>query len=280
MIKFRRAIIAILVTGAVLAYLRSPQKQSSPPQEAFYGEGTSIRYVLRVRNLSSEYLDETVKVFLPRQASYIFPSGSTVVEDREGNRDIILNVKIPPYGKREVQLDAFSFSPQEFKGSSSQYMNHSRGEEADGTNHLQTALKALTSAGDEAIARAAYHFVVHNIRKSAYLAARRGVKTTLERQEGDCTEHASLFVSLMRAKGIPARVCAGFMREGSHLKPELYHNWAEFFTEGRWVMVDPFLERFDSGYRELIPVRCGERALTEGIFRSDERLKVSIESKV
>lgn len=59
--------------------------------------------------------------------------------------------------------------------------------------------------------------------------------------KGNCTDFHSLFISLARAAGIPARFRIGYPLpaepQGKLLKP--YHCWAEFFIEGKgWSPVD------------------------------------------
>jgi transglutaminase-like putative cysteine protease len=52
---------------------------------------------------------------------------------------------------------------------------------------------------------------------------------------GDCNEHATLFVALCRAAGIPSKFCAGIVyNQGSFY----YHAWSDVFV-GRWATVDP-----------------------------------------
>lgn len=56
---------------------------------------------------------------------------------------------------------------------------------------------------------------------------------------GNCTDFHSLFISLARAKHIPARFVMGFPipEEGAATG---YHCWAEFYVPGRgWIPVDP-----------------------------------------
>jgi transglutaminase-like putative cysteine protease len=57
---------------------------------------------------------------------------------------------------------------------------------------------------------------------------------------GNCTDFHSLFMSLVRAKGIQARFVIGFpMTSKDHLVKG-YHCWAEFWIAGRgWIPVDP-----------------------------------------
>ena len=62
-----------------------------------------------------------------------------------------------------------------------------------------------------------------------------------------CLEFTDLFVSLARAKGIPARSVEGYAyTENSKLRPlslanDILHAWPEYYSERekRWIMVDP-----------------------------------------
>ena len=54
-------------------------------------------------------------------------------------------------------------------------------------------------------------------------------------KEGDCNEHATLFVALARSLGIPAKVNVGLVYVGGEF---YYHAWASVYL-GRWVDVDP-----------------------------------------
>ncbi len=57
---------------------------------------------------------------------------------------------------------------------------------------------------------------------------------------GNCTDFHSLFMSLARAKSIPARFVIGFpLPKTSEGKAPGYHCWAEFYVAGKgWVPVD------------------------------------------
>lgn len=63
----------------------------------------------------------------------------------------------------------------------------------------------------------------------------------LERPRVDCGAYATLFVSLCIAKGIPARIVAGFFADD---RPGNMHAWAEYLSPmGEWVAVDPTVRR-------------------------------------
>ncbi len=57
---------------------------------------------------------------------------------------------------------------------------------------------------------------------------------------GNCTDFHSLFMSMARAKGIPARFVIGFPLTAKDGDVKGYHCWAEFYVKGRgWIPVDP-----------------------------------------
>ncbi len=61
----------------------------------------------------------------------------------------------------------------------------------------------------------------------------------LAHKQGDCTEHALLFVALARAAGIPAREVSGLVYMGDAIQRFGWHAWAEVDLGGRWVQVAP-----------------------------------------
>lgn len=57
--------------------------------------------------------------------------------------------------------------------------------------------------------------------------------------KGNCTDFHSLFMSLARANGIPARFVIGFPMSAPEKVVKGYHCWAEFWVEGKgWIPVD------------------------------------------
>jgi transglutaminase-like putative cysteine protease len=60
---------------------------------------------------------------------------------------------------------------------------------------------------------------------------------TLEIRAGDCNEHSMLLAALLRAAGIPAKVCVGlvYTRERFY-----YHAWNELYL-GTWITADALM---------------------------------------
>ena len=90
-------------------------------------------------------------------------------------------------------------------------------------------------------ARALYDYVVDNVRY-----AKQGTYGTADAnfacdaKSGNCTEFHSLFISLARSAGIPARFAVGaaIPSERNEGGIDGYHCWAEFYAEGQWWPVD------------------------------------------
>ncbi len=60
-------------------------------------------------------------------------------------------------------------------------------------------------------------------------------------RRGDCTEHAVLSVSLLRALGVPSRAVVGMYLAEEFMGRKnifVYHMWAEAYHGGAWRMVD------------------------------------------
>ena len=58
-------------------------------------------------------------------------------------------------------------------------------------------------------------------------------------KKGNCTDFHSFFMSLARARGIPARFVIGFPLTAKDGQVKGYHCWAEFYVKGKgWIPVD------------------------------------------
>jgi len=77
-------------------------------------------------------------------------------------------------------------------------------------------------------------YLFSKIKKTNIIGSSDAIET-MKRMEGDCTEHAYLFVAMARSLGIPARVIAGVAYRNGRF---YYHAWAEVYDLG-WISVDP-----------------------------------------
>ncbi len=102
---------------------------------------------------------------------------------------------------------------------------------------------AEKSDGDFTFGKLAFQVVREQVKLKTHLDERRGAARAAVEKEGDCDEHADLFIALTRAVNIPSRRVIGHFFKG---KPEPEpHAWCEIFLEDNgWVPVDPALGRF------------------------------------
>jgi transglutaminase-like putative cysteine protease len=102
---------------------------------------------------------------------------------------------------------------------------------------------AEKSDGDFTFGKLAFQVVREQVKLKTHLDERRGAARAAVEKEGDCDEHADLFIALTRAVKIPSRRVIGHFFKGKP-KPES-HAWCEIFLEENgWVPVDPALGRF------------------------------------
>jgi len=104
--------------------------------------------------------------------------------------------------------------------------------------------KAAERTGDdESYAGLAFDMVRERVKLKTHLDSRIGAARAAREREGDCDEHADLYVALLRAVRIPARRVVGHFFRGSS-EPET-HAWCEVFLEQKgWIPVDPALGNF------------------------------------
>lgn len=143
-----------------------------------------------------------------------------------GTKDIPDDVPVP-YGKEfEKYLAPTTFGP------------------TDGTAREYSARITEERRSNLAKAAAIYACVVENMYRDPEVkgCGLGEVNTLLKKPGGKCADIHSVFVTLARAAGVPAREIFGIRlpkgKEGDMTKTQ--HCWAEFYTPGYgWVVVDP-----------------------------------------
>jgi transglutaminase-like putative cysteine protease len=103
-----------------------------------------------------------------------------------------------------------------------------------------------------AVAKRLLAWVADSVRLEATLTP-PSAAAALRSRAGDVEHHATLFVALARAAGIPSRAVSGILL---HDTTFVSHAWAEVWLGQRWVPVDPSLG--------LLPADGGRVRLAEG----------------
>lgn len=78
-------------------------------------------------------------------------------------------------------------------------------------------------------------YLYENISKNYASSIPSAVKI-LNKMQGDCNEHSTLFAALARALDIPARINVGLVYKNSAF---YYHAWNQAYVNGKWHTFDP-----------------------------------------
>ncbi|WP_254513463.1 transglutaminase-like domain-containing protein [Anatilimnocola floriformis] len=202
----------------------------------------------RQKVLAIEYSTEPQVVFEKdgqRYAQFRFdgvPAKLTVTFDVEIYRYDLATVRSKPQvGKESTE----SLAP---------WLLHERYLEKDAP-FVQNIAKQLRGDDRVAVARACFDHVVKNMQRKPYIEKEVGGLRSLYEKKGDCTEFSDAFITLCRAKGIPARNCTGYLLGPTKDTPK--HDWAEvYFEEYGWVPFDPIYAQFDTptSFNDLRPI--------------------------
>lgn len=242
--------LGLLLLIALMAAARAADNQSEPfiPQQvsltqALIGEDQTVSLIGGggLRNL-------TIRISVPPDAAVVSaPEGTRVETDGLGNRFIQVSDPAPtlPYHAkvslsvegRAQRVDTLpaSFDPraqERYLGSSEKVPS-----EDPEMRRLARAITANATTPFEqvsALARWTYDHIDYDI---GYLGRNLDARSVLEQRRGVCSEYATLFVTLSRAVGIPARFVNGYTYS-QPLGDWSRHAWAEVYI-GRWVSVDP-----------------------------------------
>ena len=111
--------------------------------------------------------------------------------------------------------------------------------------------KAREIIGDEKDALKAVNlikkWVYRNIEKKPTISIPSALGV-LETMQGDCNEHATLFVTLCRSIGIPSKLCAGIVYTQGRF---YYHAWSDIFV-GSWISVDPTMNQLPADATHIL----------------------------
>lgn len=181
--------------------------------------------------------------------------GSVRRESEYGNSYYYFSTPEPRPGRLEVRV-RFEAERLEQRGGSAVRAGRSPDPPEDLGKHLRAerfvtlssrirTLARQVTVGHttpESKARAIYDYVVNTMTydKTTPGWGRGDTERACDVQKGNCTDFHSLFLSLARAEGIPARFLIGFpLGAASRGTVPGYHCWAEFYLPGKgWIPVD------------------------------------------
>jgi hypothetical protein len=109
---------------------------------------------------------------------------------------------------------------------------------------IQQLAKDITGTNEIDMVRNIYNFVISYLDIDVSKIKGVGAAKTAREKKGMCIDYCDLFTAICRAKGIPARVAAGY-QANFHMTPK--HSWVEvYLKEYGWVPFDPSQRRTTS----------------------------------
>ena len=88
-------------------------------------------------------------------------------------------------------------------------------------------------------ARNLNHWVYSYLKKEPVISVPSALEV-LQLKKGDCNEHATLLLALLRTAGIPSREVAGVVYQDGYF---FYHAWVEIYIND-WIPIDPTFDQF------------------------------------
>lgn len=241
----------------------------SDEEAGSYTVSKTLRFSYTLQNTSSSVLsDITFVVRLPLQQTpsqqvtrLVSSQPYHMVDTHNGGQTLKVGFdRFPPFASKIVQLRVDLMMAEQSNASResslSKYLQDEKHIETENTEIQKVAAKiSLGLQGQDAAVKIG-RWVSDHITYCGYVRNDRGALHALRTGSGDCTEHMHLFVALCRAAGIPARGVAGYICERSRvLSPVDYHNWAEVYLDGRWIIVDPQKRIFDRNTEDYVVTR-------------------------
>lgn len=111
---------------------------------------------------------------------------------------------------------------------------------ADDPQLRALADKAIAGAADDGErVRRLCAFVASFVADDAVVCDHATVARVVQSRRGDCSDHALLLATLLRAAGLPARTVAGLVYAGDAAAAFTPHEWCEVVVDGSWLAVDP-----------------------------------------
>ena len=286
---FLAAVVLIGLTLLVLNYDSDDEHTLTSVEE----KDILVRYAVRITNTSNEFVESAeVRVFAPlgetswqkRVSLDANQQYETKAVSSVGHNETVvfpLN-GMPPFGSVDIiitsQLKLFeSPTPSSLNGKISFLADGKLLSLSDPL--VKSVSQQFSNVSDKDLPQSVFNWIANTFEYSGYEDQYRGLKSALKSKRGDCTEYTYAFFGILRALGYPARGYAGFYlpENVNLLESGDYHNWAEYHTGERWVLVDPQKANFDRKYSRYVAFGyLSEHKPFTRFEVSDKRLKAEM----
>ena len=251
-IVFAGFVILLCASYWIFGHGKKSKQKAIKANSASYSIPRKIQYSFTVQNTTNHLLKKAelwtyapVKQTATQrcvsiQASHPYQQ----ITDNLGNQILHFSFKnLPPYSTKiitiKANLNVSDISNPIDESNKEIYLQPEKYLESDNPEIILAA-KKLTSSDPLKTAQNTFRWVSEHIKYTGYLSKNLGALYALKHKKGDCTEFMYLFAAICRANRIPSRCIGGYVvKNDSILKPNGYHNWAEFYEDGEWKISDP-----------------------------------------
>ena len=244
-------------------------KATDPSVDHAAEESRQLRYGFAVQNTTGRVVPKALlHVYAPvrktatqRVEAIESSHPYQLTQDCLGNQVLSFHLTdIPPYGSRIINIKAdlsISHKPKHESRPLHEEWFLSPEPHVESDHPIITRrADALKQESPKDTAEAIFRWVAGHIEYSGYQRRAHGALRALSLAKGDCTEYMDLFAALSRAANIASRRAGGYVvSKNSVLSPSGYHNWAEFYLDGRWHVADPQRGMFMDDSGDYIPMR-------------------------
>lgn len=260
------SLVASFLAGwAVALKTNAPVEVGEPPVEWI---DKTIRYQFRVQNTRPEVMKSVdVTVYAPshiegRQhvlsvnANYDFSMASSGF----GNDELHFTFdELPPFGSKQIIVTAQISLPVSAAPASLSdkelYLREEPYIELSDEAVRKQAISLVTPVAGSTV-NGIYNWLIDHVEDNGLTMADKGASYALETGRGDCTEFMYLFSALARVNNIPTRNLGGFvLAQNGILRATAYHNWAEYYSAGRWHIADAQRQVLDDEYGSYVIMR-------------------------
>ncbi len=236
-----------------------------------------LLWVSRIKEWESQKEVQT-SYSLKERKSYVDNENENIIDIFDfssnilGKKQLKIMFSLQSY---EVEVEADSWDTKEYKKSSLFYIRNTRsGRQLGQTNSIKDEANQIIKEGGSYFSKAKmlYNWIIKNI---AYekTDTKRGAMRVFETKSGNEAEISFLYITMMRAVGIPARLVSGAW--GQVEKKQDYHFWTEFYIEDvGWIPVDCAKKTFASIDNQRLIFSKGENIMLDMSPNNDKFFQI------
>ncbi len=263
-------IAAVIIVAVALLFALIKQDPAPKQETESYTINKTVRYSFTIKNTENTLLKDPefwayapVKQTAHQKVTNLKATHKyELTQDDLGNQ--IMHFKFPylaPHAAKVITVTAqllMSQQPntiQEKLEINQLYLGPENNIETDDQGIKQLAAK-LKKPTNKETSKAINTWIENSLTYSGYIKDDRGAAYALSNKSGDCTEYSYLYTALTRANQIPSRVIGGYVyKSNAILDPTDFHNWSEYYSDGKWHLVDPQGKKHEQDQQDYIAMR-------------------------